>query len=355
MRLRSKTIRVLFGVTVMFAAVTGATGTTATGTSAAVVTSRTASSMIDGQHQQQQHQHKKQQQQQQHLQDQQQQQQQRLRPLNGRRLIDALGRHEDGVVEEQAEGRLEPAPTPNPTLKPTPAPMMVDDPFAMEQAIGRHTDDDLEQDQDNPILQEVVNPNRHQDDPNEINVIVEPMTDSPTMAPTISAAPTVSKAPSLSGSPSMVPSSMPSFIPSQIPTGLSVQAAEPSSIPTLSGVPSAAPSVDCTSDSTTGMFGVESSNSTEVAYTFEIEVTEQANIANILSLLEIAISDSILPVLFVDQCADFVAPSGGRKLMTIMSSESGMRQRRRLEVVGISLRPEDSVTQQGTLSLHSST
>ena len=107
--------------------------------------------------------------------------------------------------------------------------------------------------------------------------------------------------------------------------------ATPSSSPSAS--PSFAPTrADC--ETTDGVFGAVDGESVSVDFAYELQVSgeDQSNLSiqdNILPSLEKAITDSILPVIFKDECDR----SNGRRL----------RFQRRLEVIGISQYPDDII------------
>lgn len=120
--------------------------------------------------------------------------------------------------------------------------------------------------------------------------------------------------------PSQNPSESPSVRPSLMPTR------NPSRIP--STVPSVMPSFDC-SPNATGFFGSPANASVQIEYTYEIETDPSKGgdmVDDILPALEQAINEKLLSIFFPLKCGD---------------KEND--RYRRLDLVGISSRPEEMV------------
>jgi hypothetical protein len=143
-----------------------------------------------------------------------------------------------------------------------------------------------------------------------------------------STSPTQAPSPSPSTNPTSSPTSRPSSPPTSTPS------VAPSSTPTTS--PSSAPS-EPTCESTQGVWGGDSGESTVIAYGYELETAmtgltiigiEDYIETEVLPELERAIVDSVLSEVFPENCG-----SGRRKL----------RVGRRLEVIGVSKNPPDEI------------
>eukprot|EP00541_Cyclophora_tenuis_P005729 CAMPEP_0116575112 /NCGR_PEP_ID=MMETSP0397-20121206/19773_1 /TAXON_ID=216820 /ORGANISM="Cyclophora tenuis, Strain ECT3854" /LENGTH=452 /DNA_ID=CAMNT_0004103961 /DNA_START=83 /DNA_END=1441 /DNA_ORIENTATION=- len=299
------------------------------------------------------------------------------RPRTSRILIDGMDRHEDIISDTNVGDNSgvpgvmigigdspTPAPTPLPAPMPTPTPLPTpspvdpqsrvdigdgsssgfeEDPFDTELALIRHQDDPLDTEGGDPMTPM----ERHEEDPNEMNVEGVPGLGPPSIIPSEVPSISPSKTPSVSDPPSLVPTAGPSTTPSNTgdtnrpsssPT-TSMPSVMPSSVPTRlpTVFPSMAPSVDCTSNSS-GFFGVETENSTIVSYSYEIETTPTTVLADVLGALENAIADSVLSAVLA-RCT----PPNRR-----------LSSRRRLEVVGISPKPDEAPTAEAcTVALES--
>lgn len=160
--------------------------------------------------------------------------------------------------------------------------------------------------------------------------------DKPSPSPSVSPSSLPTQKPSTSPTlkPTTLPTAKPSKNPTASPTGspTAKPSASPSFSPTAS--PSSSPTrADC--ESTNGIFGVVDegvSVTVDFAYEVEVSLDEKGNETiqdNILPPLEKAIVDSILPIVFQEQCDR----TNGRRL----------RSQRRLEVLGISQYPDDYI------------
>jgi hypothetical protein len=105
--------------------------------------------------------------------------------------------------------------------------------------------------------------------------------------------------------------------------------------PTFSFSPSAteAPSDGACAVNEDGFFGDASENTVVITFGYELEYEQGYTESEIISDLENAFTEYILPLLFASQCLE------QRRVLTTF---------RRLETVGVSKRPDDVVLQDGT-------